>query len=122
LNMRNLVSSIIVFFVVFSSTAVSAELQILPTGVRLTILNSLGNIVENAKVTMYKNWDDYENEENAIAGPAFTDKKGRVTFKNLEDKQYYVKAVKGDKSNYGEGEQTNKLTKGKINKINIIIQ
>lgn len=120
--MKNLVSAVIVFFVVFSSTVVSAELQILPTGVRLTILNSLGNIVENAKVTLYNNWDDYENEENAVAGPAFTDKKGRVTFKNLEDKKYYVKAVSGDKSNYGEGEQTGRLIKGKINKFNIIIQ
>lgn len=120
--MKNLVSAVIVFFVVFTSTSISAELQILPTGVRLTILNSLGNIVENAKVTLYDNWDDYENEENAVAGPAFADKKGRVTFKNLEAKQYYVKAVKGDKSNYGEGEQTGKLIKGKTNKFNIIIQ
>lgn len=120
--MRNLLSAVIVFFVVLSSTVVLANMQILPTGVRLTILNSLGNIEENAKVTLYANWDDYENEENAVAGPAFADKKGRVTFKNLEEKPYYVKAVKGDKSNYGEGEQTGRLIKGKINKFNIIIQ
>lgn len=120
--MRNLISTVIVFFIVLCATAVSAELQILPTGMRLTVLSSLGNPVENAKVTVYKTWDDYENEENSVAGPAFTDGKGRVTFKNLEEKQYYVQVIKGDKNNYGEGEKTGKLKKGKINKINIIIQ
>ena len=94
--MRNLISAVIVFFIVLCATAVSAELQILPTGMRLTVLSSLGNPVENAKVTIYKTWDDYENEENAVAGPAFTDGKGRVTFKNLEEKQYYVQAIKKD--------------------------
>lgn len=120
--MRNLISVVIVFFIVLCATAVSAELQILPTGMRLTVLSSLGNTVENAKVTVYKTWDDYENEENAVAGPAFTDEKGRVTFKNLEEKMYYVQAIKGEANNYGEGEQTGKLKKGKINKFNIIIQ
>jgi uncharacterized GH25 family protein len=89
---------------------------------RITVLSRLGNPVENAKVTVFENREDYENEENAIAGPAFTDAKGRVTFKNLDEKQYYVQVIKGDDSNYGDAEQTGKLDKGKLNKFNIVIQ
>ena len=78
-------------------------------------------MVENAQVTVYGNRGDYENEENAVAGPDFTDRKGRVTFKNLDEKSYYVRAVKGEHSNYNEGEKTGVLLKGKLNKFNIII-
>ena len=100
----------------------AAEYQVLSTGMRITVLSRLGNVVENAKVTVYNNQEDYENEENSVAGPAFTDGKGRVTFKNLEEKQYYVQVIKGDESNYGDAEQTGKLKKGKLNKFNIVIQ
>ena len=120
--MKKLITVAIVFFILLSVTVVSAELQILPTGMRITVLSRLGNVVENASVTVYETRDDYDNEENAIAGPAFTDKKGRVTFKNLEEKHYFVQIVKGDASNYGDAEQTGKLKKGKVNKFNIIIE
>jgi len=120
--MRTFLSIAVVFFLMVSAYTVEAELQILPTGMRLTILSRLGNHIENAKVTVYANRDDYDNEENAIAGPAFTDEKGRVTFKNLEEKEYFVQVIKGDANNYGDAEQTRKLKKGKINKFNIVIQ
>ena len=110
-----------VFFMI-SSAAVASEYQILSTGMRITVLSRLGNPIENAKVTVYDNRDDYENEENAIAGPAFTDGKGRVTFKNLEEKHYFVQVIKGDENNYGDAEQTGRLKKGKLNKFNIVIQ
>jgi len=96
--------------------------QVLPTGVRITVLNKMGNPVENAKVTLFANEADYENEQNAVAGPVFTDEKGRVTIKNLDEVQYYVQVVQGDASNYGEAEKTDKLEKNKINKFNIIIE
>jgi hypothetical protein len=95
--------------------------QLLPTSLRVTVLDNLGNVVENAKVTIYRNAGDYESGENAVGGPSFTDSKGRVTFKNLEPKAYYVEAKKGEASNYGEAEKTNVLSKGKTNKVNIII-
>lgn len=120
--MKTFLSITVVFFLMISVSSVEAEYQILPTGMRITVLSRLGNIVENAKITVYANQDDYDNEENAVAGPAFSDGKGRVTFKNLEEKQYYVQVIKGDESNYGDGEQTGKLKKGKINKFNIVIQ
>ena len=120
--MRTFLSLPILFLFIFASFQVSAVEQILPTGMRITVLSRLGNPVENAKVTVYETRDDYENEENAIAGPAFTDKKGRVTFKNLEEKQYFIQVIKGDENNYGDAEQTGKLIKGKVNKFNIVIQ
>ena len=120
--MRNLLSIAIIFFIVLSTTAISAEMKLLPTGMRITVLNSLGNPVENAKVTVYEKQEDYNKEENAVAGPAFTDEKGRVTFKNLGEKKYFVQVIKGDENNYGDAEETGKLKKGKVNKFNIIIQ
>lgn len=112
----------IIFLFLSGMVSIGAEAQLLPTGMRITVLNRMGNVVENAKVTVFSNRGDYENGENAVAGPAFTDKKGRVTFKNLEAKKYYVQVTKGDESNYGEAEQTGVLIKGKINKFNIIIE
>ncbi len=120
--MKNTISLAIIFLIFHSVTGTSSEPNLLPTGMRLTVLNSLGNLVENAKVTVYETRDDYDNEENSVAGPVFTDEKGRVTFKNLGEKQYFIQVVKDDKSNYGDGEQTGKLKKGKINKFNIVIQ
>lgn len=112
----------IIFIIFHNVTGTPQEPKMLPTGMRITVLNSLGNIVENAKVTVYGSRNDYEKEENAVAGPVFTDEKGRVTFKNLDEKIYFVQVLKGDESNYGDGEQTGKLSKGKINKFNIVIQ
>lgn len=120
--MKTFISLAVLFFLVTGAMTVEAEMQVLSTGMRITVLSRLGNAVENAKVTVYNNSEDYENEENAVAGPAFTDAKGRVTFKNLEDKQYYLQVIKGDDSNYGDAEQTGKLKKGKLNKFNVVIQ
>ena len=93
-------------------------MQILPTGMRITVLSRLGSPVENAKVTVYNNQEDYENEENSIAGPAFTDEKGRVTFKNLEEKQYYVQVIKGDEIIMGMLSRRESSRKGRsINSI-----
>ena len=120
--MKNLSISTLIVTLFITLSSFAWEYQILSTGMRITVISRLGNPIENAKVTVFLNREDYENEENAIAGPAFTDAKGRVTFKNLEEKQYYVQVIKGDESNYGDAEQTGKLKKGKLNKFNIVIQ
>lgn len=120
--MKTFLSIASALLLVFSTTSIAAEFQVLSTGMRITVLSRLGNPIENAKVTLYDNQEDYESEENAKAGPAFTDEKGRVTFKNLDEKQYYVQVIKGDENNYGDAEQTGKLKKGKLNKFNIVIQ
>lgn len=120
--MKNPVTIALALILTLPLFSLTSRHQVISTGMRITVLSRLGNPVENAKVTVFETREDYENEENAIAGPAFTDAKGRVTFKNLDEKQYFVQAVKGDDSNYGDAEQTGKLIKGKLNKFNIVIQ
>jgi len=122
MNMRKFRIIGILVLLVSVVVIMSSAYQVMPTGVRITVLNKMGNPVENAKVTLFANETDYAKEVNAVAGPVFTDEKGRVTIKNLDEVQYYVQVVKGDESNYGEAEKTDKLEKNKINKFNIIIE
>jgi len=96
--------------------------QLFPTKLRVEVRNTLGNIEEKAKVAVYSSAQDYRAEENAVAGPEFTDKKGRLTFKDLEPKVYFIHAEKGDKNNDGKGVQTDTLQAGKKNEITIIIE
>ncbi len=93
-----------------------------PTNLRITVLNNLGNLEEGATVIVFNNEEEYRDEQNAIAGPEKTDRKGRVTFKRLPAKAYYIHVVKGDKSNIGQGVKADKLQEGRMNKINVVIQ
>ncbi|BDD08760.1 hypothetical protein FUAX_11920 [Fulvitalea axinellae] len=107
-----------IFAVAFMS---GAQAGILPTNLRFTVIDESGNVVKGASVTLYENEKDYLNEKNPIA-MLKTDAKGRVTFKKLSPKAYYIMAKKGDKTNEGGGEKTFKLVSGRLNKINIVIQ
>ncbi len=118
-------SSIFLFILAFSLTAFTSvnksNKELLPTSLRITVLNELGNPVEGASVTLFKTEADYDNEENPVQETLKTDEKGRVTFKQLEPIEYYVNAQKDDLNNYGGGTKTGKLHKGKFNKANIVI-
>ncbi len=94
----------------------------LPTSLKVTVIDNLGNFVEGADVTLFKTEDDYRNETNPVAGPIKTDAKGRVKFKDIEAISYYIHAVKGDKTNIGGGTQTAPLNSGRLNKVNTVIQ
>ena len=96
--------------------------QLLKTSLRITVLNDLGNIQENASVQLFKTEDDYRNETSPVGPAQKTDKKGRVTFKNLESREYYINAKKGDATNVGRGVKTEKLEEGKVNKLNTVIE
>lgn len=96
--------------------------QLFDTNLRITIQDDLGNNEEGALVTLFANNDDYRSSSNPVAGPLKTDKKGRVTFKDLEAKAYYVYAEKGDMNNNMLGVKTDTLEGGKLNKIAIVIQ
>jgi uncharacterized GH25 family protein len=100
-------------------TFVSAS--VLPTSLRITVLDELGNIVEGAKVDLYDNEEDYNNSTNPVQESQLTDEKGRVTFKDLQKTKYWVNVEKGDKNNYGAGVEV-ELTPKKMNKSNIIIE
>jgi uncharacterized GH25 family protein len=109
--------SIILLAIVLSS---AARITPLPTNVKITIVDELGNSVEGATVTLYNNKEDYRAEENPVQ-TGLTDKKGIVTFKKLDAKVYFVHAYKGDKNNNFAGVQTDTLKEGKVNKIIIVI-
>jgi len=98
------------------------EAQFFDTNLRITIQDDLGNVLEGATVTLFANNEDYRSSSNPIAGPLLTDKKGRVTFKELESKVYYLYAEKGKMNNNMLGVKTEKLEEDKLNKIAIVIQ
>ncbi len=105
----------------FGTYAESVEDQLLPTKLRITVINGLGNYVEGASVSIYENEEDYRASENAIANGE-TNKKGRVIFKDLKPMAYYVEAKKGDQNNNGEGVLTGTLSEGKTNRVNTVIE
>lgn len=94
----------------------------LPTSLKITVLNSLGNPVNEAEVRLYGSEDDYRNEENQLSEAQNTNEKGQVTFKKLEAKVYFVHVVKGEMNNDGGGAQTDTLQVGRLNKVNIVIE
>ncbi|MBR09053.1 MAG: hypothetical protein CMP48_15405 [Rickettsiales bacterium] len=99
----------------------SANDQFLPTKLRITVIDGLGNPTEGATVSIFETEEDYRAGENAVA-KATTDDKGRVTFKDLKPVSYYIYAFKGDMNNDGEGVVTAPLDEGKLNKVNTVIE
>ncbi|MEM9338738.1 MAG: carboxypeptidase regulatory-like domain-containing protein [Bacteroidota bacterium] len=105
----------------FQPPAPSSAEQLLPTKLRITVIDGLGNFVEDASVSIYETEEDYKASENAVA-LLRTDAKGRVTFKNLKTISYYIEAKLDDKNNNGEGVLTGELLEGRINKVNTVIE
>jgi len=95
--------------------------EVIPTNLKITIRNDLGNLESDVTVTLYASQEDFQKEQNALL-QGMTDTKGVVTFKDLQAKVYFVSAVKGDMNNYGAGVQTNQLEAKKVNKVTIIIE
>ena len=98
-----------------------AHAQLLKTSLRITVLNELGNPVDSVSVTIYSTETDYKNNQNPVLPTQYSNAKGMVTFKILEEKTYYIDALKDDFNNYGGGIKTDTLLAGRINKINTII-
>lgn len=109
------------FTLLFLGTLLMADAQLLPTKLRITVIDGLGNFVDSASVSIYENEADYRASENAVA-TLFTDKKGRVTFKDLKPMAYFVEAKHEGKNNDGEGVVTGELAEGRINKVNTVIE
>ena len=96
--------------------------DLLPTSLKITVLNELGNPVEGASVQLYTSDEDYRAEKNPVSKAQLTDKKGKTTFKKLASIVYFVNVEKGDKNNDGAGVQTDTLKTGLLNKVTIIIE
>ena len=95
--------------------------QIIKTQMQITVRNELGNTEEGTTVQLFETEADYQAEKNVVQ-TATTDKKGVAKFKDLKAISYYVLAKKGDKNNFGGGEQTGALQEGRINKVTIVIE
>ncbi len=102
-------------------TSVTSQAQILPTQLQVTVIDGLGNFVEGADVSLYATQKDYQDSKNAVA-TGVTDAKGRVKFKDLKVQAYFIDARTEEQNNDGEGVQTGVLTKGRLNKVNTVIE
>lgn len=94
--------------------------QFFSTSIKIMVLNNLGKEEEGVRVRLYKTADDYKSEKNKV-DEHYTDKKGNVTFKNLEPIPYYINAVKDNMTNAGNAELSDSLKKEMLNKMKIII-
>jgi protocatechuate 3,4-dioxygenase beta subunit len=110
-------ASIPVILLVFSAYS-----QIVSTSLRITVRDDLGNLVENAVVTLYATEGDYKKRENPVTDPMNTNAKGEVRFSNLQPQPYYVDVQKDDLTNEEGGVVVSSLQSRKINRITIIIQ
>lgn len=118
--MKRLTLLALISFLAFANVN-EAQAQILSTKLKITVVDELGNVVPDAKVTIYGSEADYNKEVNPVQPFQLTDSKGKVTFKKLNTKSYYVIIRKGDKDNSGGGEIISTLKKGKVNKANVVI-
>ncbi|MEQ9303602.1 MAG: carboxypeptidase-like regulatory domain-containing protein, partial [Marinoscillum sp.] len=89
----------------------SLDNQVLPTKLRITVIDGLGNPTEGAQVSIFDNEESYRASENPVA-TATSDSKGRVTFKELKPISYFIFAAKDDMNNNGEGVKTAPLDEG----------
>ena len=102
-------------------TEQKSQAQIISTKLKITVIDPLGNVVEDAKVMLFANKADYLKEVNEVQPFKLSNAKGQVTFKKLQPKSYYILVRKGDLSNAGGGEIVDTLEKGKLNKANVVI-
>lgn len=105
--------------IVFVATTLQA--QLIKTTLHVTVRNDLGNTEDGVTVQLYETEDAYKEEKNPAA-EATTDEKGVARFKDMKAISYFVLAKKGDKNNFGGGEQTGKLEAKRINKVTIVIE
>jgi hypothetical protein len=110
----------ITFPLVFLSIELVAQKKI-PTSLRVTVLDELGNLLPGSTVTLYNNQEDYTQSKNPISA-AISNKKGLVNFKKLTAMSYFIDARKDDLSNDGAGAATDTLQEGRINKVNVVIR
>lgn len=99
-----------------------APSQVLKTSLRVNVLDDLGNPVEGATVVLYANESDFRSSSNPVVAAVQTNNKGVARINDLEAKAYFIDVRKGDKNNFGGGNQIDALEANRLNKINIIIE
>lgn len=114
-------SRILLIAVIIVGSALFTSSQLLKTQLRVTVLDNHGNYQEDADVTLYGSLEDFNKSKNPVMDTEKTDSKGRVRFVGLEPQAYFVEVEKGELSNVLGGEKTDTLKKGRVNRINIVI-
>lgn len=107
------------------AVVISSWIQVkspLPTSMRITVIDYVGNVVEGAAVQMFLSEKDYRSETNQVGKTQYTDQKGKVTIKKLEARVYFLYVTKEDMNNIGGGVRTDTLVEGKVNKLNVVIE
>ena len=94
--------------------------QLLKTQLQVFVVDGNGNVVSDAEVKLYESQEDFNNDKTAV-DPVKTNAKGKVRIIGLKEIEYFIEVKKGDKDNSLGADKTAVLTKGKINKINVII-
>ena len=117
--MKKSILSTLIILMMIAFTSTNAE--VLPTNLKITVIDELGNLVAGAEVKIYSSKEDYLNSTNPVASQK-TSAKGVVKFKKLEPKVYFIEAVSGDKKNDGLGAATEALQEGRTNVVNVVIE
>ena len=87
---------------------------------KIYVVNESNEIVEGAKVTLYKTHQNYKNETKPVASGK-TNEKGFIEFRDLQEIVYYMHVIKGGLNNNGGSVQTDTLhIKGK-NRFEVMI-
>ncbi len=108
---------------ILCSAFVSSSCQLIKTQLFVTVIDEIGNIQPGATVVLYETKEDYEKGTNPIyPKKKKADKKGRVRFLGLEKTDYYILSKKGKKDNTLGGEKVKGLHKGKMNRVNVVIE
>lgn len=119
--MTLLKSTVAIFLLLLvSSFTLESKNGFLPTSLKVTVLDDLGNVIEGCEVTLYATKKDYKAEVNPIVSQ-LTDKHGKTVFKKVNPTAYFVHATMGEKNNIGSGVLTQVLQEGRTNKVNTII-
>lgn len=119
--MKRILPVVLVLSLIITAFAPQPVEGLLPTRLKVTVIDELGNVQEGAVVKLYLSEEDYRKETNETAGPEVTDKKGVVKFNDLKPQQYYIYVEKGEMRNDGAGVLTAPLEEGKMNKVNVVI-
>ena len=106
---------------VITFSSFKSQQQLLPTKLRVVVIDGTGNFVESAQVTLFSNEEDYINNTNPLVSME-TDEKGKAVFKKLDAVAYYLDVRKGEQNNDGRGSKTDKLREGRTNKVNVVIE
>ncbi|MTI30847.1 carboxypeptidase regulatory-like domain-containing protein [Xanthovirga aplysinae] len=105
----------------YPEKATEKSLKGLPTFLKITVLNDMGEAEEGTKIQLFETEQDYNKESNPV-NTRYTNKRGKTTFGKLRPTVYYILARKEGMNNDLGAVKTDTLREGLINKVTVIIR